>query len=147
MSYYVCMLQIGIEHFLTNEYQDMSSQKTKFGNFREHFIFANCVKRHISHVFNSQLRHEWPTTVNDRLISRGFYFHETLHMRSFAKIKPSGKISEFTVTVHEGVLDVYSSLNLGHEPRGPVLWYLVTPSPAPMLSMLPDKWLIKIWKT
>ena len=24
-------------------------------------------------------------------ISRGFYFHETLHMRSFAKIKPSQK--------------------------------------------------------
>ena len=32
-------------------------------------------------------------TVNFRnfAISRGFYFHETSHMRSFAKIKPSGK--------------------------------------------------------
>ena len=60
----------------------------KFGNFREHFIFANSVKRDICHIKNSRLGHDIPTSVNDSdiAISRGFYFHETSHMRSFAKI-------------------------------------------------------------
>ena len=34
---------------------------------------------------------------SDLAISRGFYFHETLQMRSFAKNETLTKISEFTV--------------------------------------------------
>ena len=41
----------------------------KFGNFRENFIFANSVKRHICDARNSRLRHDIPISVNDRVIS------------------------------------------------------------------------------
>ena len=68
----------------------------KYGNFRENFIFANSFKRHICDVKNSRLGHDLPISVNDRVISaflggEGGYFHETSHMRSFVKIKPSRK--------------------------------------------------------
>ena len=59
----------------------------KFRNFRENFIFANSVKRDICDIKNSRLRHDLPISVNDEVISRGFYFHET----SFPNIKPSQK--------------------------------------------------------
>ena len=38
-----------------------------------------------------RIGHDLPVSVNDRVISRGFYFHKTSLMRSFAKI------SKFTV--------------------------------------------------
>ena len=38
------------------------------------------------------LYHKWQS---DFAISRGFYFHETSHMRSFAKIKPSQKFPNY----------------------------------------------------
>ena len=41
----------------------------KSGNFRENFIFANSVKRHICDVRNSRLGHDLPISVNVRLIS------------------------------------------------------------------------------
>ena len=41
----------------------------KFGNFRENFIFANSVKRHICDVKNSRLSHDLHISVNDRVIS------------------------------------------------------------------------------
>ena len=43
----------------------------KFGNFRENFIFAKNVHRHICHVINSQIGHDLPTSENDsqRVIS------------------------------------------------------------------------------
>ena len=65
----------------------------RFGNFRENFIFANSIKRHISDVKNSRLRQDLPISINDSdfVISRGFYFYETSPMRSFAKIKSSRK--------------------------------------------------------
>ena len=57
------------------------------------FIFANSDLRHICDkkiAFRA-----WFTYISKRqrdlIISRGFYFHETSHMRSFAKIKPSRK--------------------------------------------------------
>ena len=61
----------------------------KSGNFRENFIFANSVIRHICDAKNSQLGHD----LNDRVISA---FGEDLiftklRMRSFVKIKPSPK--------------------------------------------------------
>ena len=44
---------------------------------------------HICDVKNSRLEHGLPISVNnsDCAKSRGFCFHETSHMRSFAKIK------------------------------------------------------------
>ena len=49
----------------------------KFGNFRENFVFANNVKRHICEVKNSRLGHNLTISVNDRVISplhEGFIF-------------------------------------------------------------------------
>ena len=43
-------------------------QYCKFGNFRENFIFANSVKRHICDVQTSQLRHDFTISVNDRVV-------------------------------------------------------------------------------
>ena len=48
-----------------------------FGNFHENFILANSIKRHICDVKNSQLGHDLPSSVNDRMISlfsQGFIF-------------------------------------------------------------------------
>ena len=73
------------------------SDYCKFGNFHDNFIFANCIKRHSCDVKNLPLGHDLPSSVNDKMISRGFYFQETSHVRSFVKIKPLPKISEFTV--------------------------------------------------
>ena len=70
----------------------LDHQYCEFGNFCENFIFANSVKRHICHVKYSRLWHDLTTSVKDKrvfVISRGFYFRETPHPRSFAKIKPS----------------------------------------------------------
>ena len=65
----------------------------KFGNFRVNFIFANSVKRHICDV--KIANRVWFTYISNRQSdianSRGFDFHETSHMRSFAKIKHSRK--------------------------------------------------------
>ena len=64
------------------------SLNCKFGNFWDSFIFANSVKIHISKILNSRLGHDLPVSVNkksDFAILRGFYFHDTLHMRSFRK--------------------------------------------------------------
>ena len=62
------------------------SNKKKIGNFRESFIFANSVKRHICDAQSSQLRNNLHISVSEResdfAISCGFY------MRSFAKLKP-----------------------------------------------------------
>ena len=62
-------------------------------NFRENFIFANNVKRHSCGAKNSRQVHDLPIPVIDRMISQfeRIFFHETSHMPSFAKIKPSRK--------------------------------------------------------
>ena len=49
----------------------------RFGNFRENFIFANNIKRHMSDVKNSRLRQDLPTSLNERVIlpfREGFIF-------------------------------------------------------------------------
>ena len=77
----------------TLDSQNSSYMYCKFENFRENFIFANGVKRHICDVKNLRQRQDLPISVNHRVISpfhEGF-FHETSHMRSFNKIKPSQK--------------------------------------------------------
>ena len=69
----------------------------RFGNFRESFIFANCIKRHISDVKKSRLRQDLPISINDRVIlpfREGFKFREN---------KVLAKISEFkvvTIQIH-----------------------------------------------
>ena len=57
----------------------------KFGNFRENFIFANSVERHICDVENSRPGHDLPISVKDRVISA------FLCVFIFAKIKPLRK--------------------------------------------------------
>ena len=52
-----------------NNFSVMSGQYYKFGNFRENFIFAKSVKRHICDFHNPQLGHDLPISVNDRVIS------------------------------------------------------------------------------
>ena len=52
-------------------------QYCRFGNFRENFIFANSIKRHISDVKNSPIRQDLPLSVNDIVIlpfREGFIF-------------------------------------------------------------------------
>ena len=64
-----------------------------YTDFIENFIFGNCLKRLTCDWKFSQLGYDLPISVVDRVISRGFYFYETTHMRSLAKIKPSRKFS------------------------------------------------------
>ena len=69
----------------------ITTQYCKFGNFRENFIFANNVKRHICDVKNREQGKIYQYFISEQQSdianSRGFDFHETSHMRSFAKIK------------------------------------------------------------
>ena len=76
----------------------------KSGNFRENFIFANIVQRHIYGAKYSRLGYDFSISVNesDFAILRGFYFHETSH--AFAKIKPSRKFLNLQYLI-EGLLD------------------------------------------
>ena len=55
------------------------------------FIFANSDNRHICDVKKLWLGHDLLISVNDRAKRQGFFFHETLHMQSFTKIKTSLK--------------------------------------------------------
>ena len=71
----------------------------RFGNFREDFIFANSIKKHISYVKKSRLRQDLHISINDRVI---LPFREGLFSRNFANAKfrenkVLAKISEFTV--------------------------------------------------
>ena len=69
----------------------------KFRDFGENFIFVNSVKRHICEVKNTQLRHDLPASVNDRVIlpfREGYIFTYA----KFHEIKTLAKIFEFTVS-------------------------------------------------
>ena len=88
------------------------SDYCKFGNIREVFIFANSVKRHICDVKILRLGLGLLISVNERVISPGFYFHETSHMRSFAKIKPSRKFTNLQYLLLETDTDnLYMALS------------------------------------
>ena len=72
----------------------------RFGNFRENFIFANSITRHISDVKNSLQRQDLPKSINDRVIlpfREGFIFTK-LRICEVSQNKVLAKISEFTVT-------------------------------------------------
>ena len=89
---------------VTTETRRDTKTYCKFGNFRENCIFANSVKTHICDVENSRQWRDLPLSENDRVISsiRGiFYFHETSHMRSFAKIRPSRNFRIYSTTSPE----------------------------------------------
>ena len=49
--------------------QPQNSENCQFRYFRKKFVFANSVIRHICHIKNSQLGHDLPTSVNNRMIS------------------------------------------------------------------------------
>ena len=68
----------------------------KFGIFRENFIFANSVKRHICHAQSSRKRHDLNVSINNRLNSlfrEGFIFTKL----RICDNKTTAKIFEFTV--------------------------------------------------
>ena len=75
------------------------AQNCKFGNFRENFIFANSLKRHIYPVKNSRLWHYIPTSVKDKelLPFREGLFSRNSASAKFRENKTLAKISEFTV--------------------------------------------------
>ena len=63
----------------------------KFGNFRENFIFANIIKRHISDVKNSRLRQDLPISINDRetlTFREGFIFTKLRICEVSRKLSP-----------------------------------------------------------
>ena len=69
-------------------------------------IFANSLKDIFVRLKNSQLRYDLLISVNNSVISQGFYFHETSHMQIFGNIKPSrnyfpiySTLQDLTVTV------------------------------------------------
>ena len=71
----------------------------KFGNFRENFIFANSVKRHICDAQNLRLRHDLPISVTNSVVllfREGFIFAK-LRICEVSRKKNLAKISEFTV--------------------------------------------------
>ena len=58
------------------------------------FISPNSVKRHTYGIKNLRLGHDLPISVINRVIQRfheALIFHESSHIKSFAKIKPSQK--------------------------------------------------------
>ena len=61
----------------------------KSRNFRENFILANSVKRHICDVKNSLLRHDLPPSINDRVISP--FRDSFIFTKLRAKLKSSRK--------------------------------------------------------
>ena len=63
------------------------------------FIFANSLKRHICDVKSSQLGHDIPISVNNRVIlpfSKGFIFMK-LHICEVSRNKTLARIIKFTV--------------------------------------------------
>ena len=65
----------------------------KSGNFRENFVFANSVKKHICDVKMSRLRHVLSALVDGKVISpflAGFIFTKLRNVK-FCEIKPSRK--------------------------------------------------------
>ena len=78
---------------VTSTFNQSAMSHCKFGNFRENFIFANIVKDIFATLKFATMT--WCIYISNQhnyfAKSRGFYFHETSHMRSFVKIKPSRK--------------------------------------------------------
>ena len=73
----------------------------RFGNFRENFIFANNIKRHISDVKNLRLRQDLLISINDRVILPFRDGCVCTKLRIYAKFRENkvlAKISKFTVT-------------------------------------------------
>ena len=69
----------------------------KYGNFRENFIFAKSVKRHICDYQNSQLGHDLPISVNDRAIST---FREDFICEVSRKLNPRENVRIYSIEYH-----------------------------------------------
>ena len=70
----------------------VAGEYCRFRNFRENFIFANSIKRHISDVQNSRLRQDLPISINDRVIlpfREGFIFTKLLAKKKFSRKFPN----------------------------------------------------------
>ena len=57
----------------------------KFGNFRENFIFANSIKRHICHDKNLRLWNDLPTSVKNKELNS--LFHKVLFSQNKAYLQ------------------------------------------------------------
>ena len=82
----------------------------KYRNFCENFIFTNSVKKHkarFTYISKGQ---------SDYIISRWFYFHVTLHMRSYTKIKPSKNFQ-----IYSKIPSQVYRIN----PRGQIHWSII----------------------
>ena len=80
----------------------------EFGYFHENFIIAKSVERHICDVKNSQLGHDLPISVSDRVIVR---FSEDFISRNFANFRENKtlvKKSKLTVNTYEEVVLLWS---------------------------------------
>ena len=97
---------MNIRAFCFTQWSDLTTKNgnvyCKFGNFRENFIFANSVKRHICEIKNSRLGHDLLYQKIDRVISP---FCEGLICTKlrFAKIKPSRKFSN----LQQSIINLY----------------------------------------
>ena len=63
------------EHQKRRKFKKQLKVYFRFGNFRENFIFANSIKKHIKK--NSRLRQDLPISINDRVMlpfREGFIF-------------------------------------------------------------------------
>ena len=64
------------DHFIKKK-KKIGHKHCKFGNFRENYIFANSFKIHICELKKSEVRHDFPISVKDKVISpfrEGFVF-------------------------------------------------------------------------
>ena len=100
-------LSVAKTHKLSSQCSGLGKFRTfskycKSWNFRENFIFANNIKRHIYEAKNSQLGHDIHISVNNRVISafgKDFIFMKLPICEVSRKNKTLAKISEFTVSL------------------------------------------------
>ena len=79
-----------LKHYTSPNLTGAWIQYCRFGNFRENFIIAKSIKRHISDVNNSRLRQDLPIDINKRRVILRFF-------TNFRENNVLAKKSEFTV--------------------------------------------------
>ena len=105
------MVQLVLSQSKYGNLKDSSSNKViesynkikcyRFGNFRENFIFANSIKRHISDVKYLRLRQDLLISIHDRgnlPLREGCICTKLRIYAKFRENKVLAKISKFTVT-------------------------------------------------
>ena len=81
-------------------YSNFSSLSMKI-SFSEEFYFRNSVKRHVCDIKNWRLGHDLPKSLNDRVISRGFNFHEV--SRKYNPLENFKIYNNFILTLHAAI--------------------------------------------